>query len=291
MSVRFIKLSILLVITLCGIITAQNRGTGDYIIIENPESATFYNRYQQQTDISTLPEYGKYLPLRVTDSFGTFSDGLRNYMKVEFSGDTYFLLAQEEFKPTFRSEAGKIVLLKDKNVYLDTITILSGEKMTFRFPDSDKKVSLNNGDKLFRIFKDVSEFYVYSARLGKYGWVKFPDSEKGKSWSENNLPETVNAELPGYNTIMERIKSVTAEYNNILENLYGYFNNKENKNIPAPTWEIKENNGTTDVIFSGDIELYNKSYDLMISGIRNIVSTSGLDYKVLSNGIRINTDD
>ena len=87
------KLILFLVIVLFSLSPAY---AVDYLIVDNPSYLHILNRYEQNlspAEYSNLPEY---CPLRVVDDNVMLSDSYTTAMKVEFSGQEYYLTKDPE---------------------------------------------------------------------------------------------------------------------------------------------------------------------------------------------------
>lgn len=264
---------------------AQNGSKSDFIIVKNPSSLTIYNKYQQNLAWNQVEKFNQFIPLRIIEPFGTFSDGLRSYIKVEYNADEYFLLAEKENKPVLYPEDEKIFLLKNKTIVRDTIDIVINNKLLFRFPDTQQKIYLNEGDRLFRVFKDVSEYYVYSISLQKYGWVRFPKELEGKVWEKHS--RGVITVSVGYIEIINRVRAKTEEYNKVILSLFRHLNEKTDRNLAMPYWAINEQVNYTDIQFVDHQNSFGESVKEMLEEISKIVSISSLSYEKFDKGIRI----
>ncbi|GJQ62621.1 MAG: hypothetical protein SCALA702_16740 [Melioribacteraceae bacterium] len=267
------------------LIQAQSGEKSDFLIVENPQALTIYDKYQQSLEQGQLSSFPQYVPYRIIEPLGTFSDGLRKYVKVEFDSDEYFLLAEKENKPLSSLEFGKSFLLRNKSVFKDTIDINLNNKLLIRFPDSQQKIYLNSGDRLLRIFKDVTEYYIYSFNLDRYGWARFPAELEGNVWEKHTTG--LLALSVGYGEIIERVREKTEEYNKVILSLFRHLNNKTDKNLAMPYWAINEQDNYTDVQFVNHQNSFSESVKEMREEIKKIISISSFSYEQFENGIRI----
>jgi|GEM_PF-6341781 len=264
---------------------SQTEDKADFLLIENPVNLTIYNRYQQTLTEKEKLEFEHFTPFLVVESYGSFGDGLRNYIKAEYKGIDYFILAEKEFEPVNSKSAGKIVLLKNKSVIRDTVIIISNNKMTQRLPNSREVANLQSGERLYRVFKDVSEYYVYNLNDGKYGWVKFASFPEKKFWSKEG--EVYTAQGMGYLETLSKIDTRVEEYNKVILALYQHFNEKKQTNLATPYWAVNEQKNYTDILFLDQNENFERAYDKMLDEIKKVLALSSLDYEEVKNGLRI----
>ena len=133
-----------------------------YLLVENPQKLTFLNKYQQELTSFDLRNLIEYTPFLITQEHTFFDDGLRSYIMVEAEGEEYYLLTDDKGAVLNLEFTGITKKFKRKTAFTDTVSITKENKVRQRIPGDTGYSYVVPGQKFIRVFKDVSEYYVYN---------------------------------------------------------------------------------------------------------------------------------
>jgi hypothetical protein len=217
-------------------VAAQTRS--DYIIVSDPSQYTIFNEYQQPLSSAELDLFVPHAPFRIIEKKVTLGDQISQAFKFNYRQKTFYLLMDEN--GIFIGEKTKanhrfLTGCEDLN---DTIEIVkAGLNITGL---SGKVLSVKNGERLLRVFKNNGRFCVRSMNAGApmFGWTSL---EPKSSWRTTRT--TAGAES-GSDTLLpaslkERLIKRMNAANESYKAMFSHFNGLTSDEKSIPLWQYE----------------------------------------------------
>jgi hypothetical protein len=216
----------------------------DFLIVENPAYLLIYNKYQQRLTFQESTRLPPYQPLQILEEDFLLSDGYTPSLRVKSSGETYFVIKNQEGDLANESEIGYHQVFKNCTVLKDTVEILADGAIflakipTYNSTPQSKKYFLEKGDRLLRLFSKGG--FVYVRKSGPetdFGWSNLAAGRQNSRWRIKTKTTGRDITIPV--EISRRIEEKIREVNYTLKQLFDYFNQQTAQQKPAPQWEIE----------------------------------------------------
>jgi len=237
--------------------------SADFIIVENSQALTIYNRYEQALPRSRPRFFLPNTPFRILETKAFLSDGLTSVFRVELLGRSFFILTDEQGKIVGQGNAGYIKRFKNCTLIEDTVRVTPSGSVLFARSRKALKNNgrrLQSGEELVRIFKYKNTYYIQILSNRRFGWCK--SSPKGLC--QKIRASTKPAALGLRADLIDKIQNKLQQANRRYQKFFNWFNRRQDKQIQAPQWQVKQRNGTVRFVLSGSAAV---SYLKMSTGI------------------------
>ena len=224
------------IILLVGPLSGQH---ADYLIVENPQALTIYNRYQQTLADADKGLLAPYTPFRILNEEELLSDQISLASRCLFNGEILFLLRDDGGHYYGQEQAGYVKIFKAAAVLGDTIEIIQRKHINLYSPEQDIRISrklttLSGGQLCVRIFRHQSRDYVrLIGESQPYGWLRLSDEQ---SWSRYVPPREATGAIP--QNILQRVQTRIQAANNAYAAYVAYFNRHYGRNETIPAWQL-----------------------------------------------------
>jgi len=211
----------------------------DFLIVENPSGLIIYNKYQQNISADVLDKFNLYTPFMIINSDELLSDQISRASRVEYNNRIMFILKGEDDQYLQTDEAGYIRQFNNCTLIGDTIKIIRENRISIFprpewFNQSKQKQYLEKDQYYIRIFRYGNLYYLKLIEDNPvYGWSQLSDK---RSWEISETIPDRPASIPEKLIFQLRVRMESA--NEDYENYFTYFNNKYDKSLAIPKWEL-----------------------------------------------------
>lgn len=275
---RFLKISLLSVASFFGLIVSQhsstnaaeNNGVADFLIIEDPSVYSFLDEFEQPISESEKRAYIPYSPFQIVSSGEQLGDQITNAARLIFNGKTCFILTDEKFRRTRKKATWEKIITKCQ-IINDTATCKRPITLSVKEPGSPKKITIQKGAQLKRLFKSNGSWYCSAiSSHGEFGWC-----QGGAESFDIAAKKVVSQEQPfSLTEISDRIKSRIDNANAQYDTFFTYFNKKTAQSRSIPSWSMQIDGNSIRCILRGPSLIDNyleKSTHYIISDIEHIL--------------------
>ncbi len=274
---RTLYFRILLIVIVCFFVTGTTRAQKlNYMIINQPQSVTLLNKYEQRLSPSELNDFPEYLPAEVIDANVTLSDDYTQAIKVRYKDQILYV-------PVQSSQLSNFQMYDNVSQILDTVYVFESGKMALQSPDREKsdKLLIPRNTQVIRIFKYRSDHYVFiPGQVNRYGWMRFPNN---KFWGKReDVPQRQDSTTD--EIVFGKIVAKTEQVNLVFENLFEVLNDQTGSSQITPQWQIKQEDGSLQLDFVPD----KYASDFSESNARFIQE---IEYLLLGSKYRLQTSD
>lgn len=213
-------------------------GAGDFLVVEKMDKLVLYNKYQQAPDSLARSALVSFIPMRIVAANDLLSDGFTPCMKVEINGELFYLPKDERGVLVGSARAGFSRVYNNVAILRDTVQVLQDRAISFSLPDHSRQRFLRKTDKCARIFRQGNS--TYGALLGKrpsFGWVTLVQGGEGREWRRSAATLIMDAKIP--DRLVKSVRTKLENVNEVLTQLYRYFNNRTRQHLQAARWRIE----------------------------------------------------
>ncbi len=272
-----------LLIFVVGGLHSQTRS--DYILIEHPDKLLLLNKYQQEISQHELNSFKPFTPFLIIEKHTFFADGIRSYLKVALEGEEFYMLTNNDGKIRNAEFVGINKKFTRRKVAGDTIKVIAEKKVRVRMPGTQSYSYLYPGDKVVRIFRDVSEYYGYNLAGDYYCWVKMSPPGKYSGW-EKYVETFEKYRMPRVELESKLIDKIE-QYNELMKNLEAHFNTRFSKDKSFPKWNIEISYDTISISVTGEHDGFGNTVDEMKKELLELIEISAYRYKEAGRSIKI----
>jgi hypothetical protein len=268
LSIAMIIVSIALLHT--ATYAAGNKSEADFLIIEDPTVYSFLNEFEQPVSESEKNSFIPYSPFQIVSLGEQLGDQITNAAHFVFNGKSCFILTDEKFQRT-RKKATWEKTFRKCQIINDTVTVNRPVTLSVKEPGSTRKLTLQKGASLKRVFKSNGLWYCSAiSSRGEFGWFQ-GGTESFDIASKKSSVQTLSYSLT---EISDRIKSRLDNANAQYDTFFTYFNKKTSQNRSIPSWGMQIDGNSISCILKGpsQIDKYlEKSTHYIISDIEHIL--------------------
>ncbi len=263
-------IAVSLILQYSSVQAAGNKSDADFLIIEDPSVYSFLNEYEQPISESEKRSFIAYTPLQIVSLGEQLGDQITNAARFIFNGKTCFILTDEKFQRTRKKVTWEKVYKKCQ-IINDTVTCKRFITLSIKEPGGTRKVTLQKGAALKRVFKSNGMWYCSAiSSHGEFGWFQ------GGAESFDVAVKKASVQTQSYTLteISERIKSRLDNANAQYDTFFTYFNRKTAQSKSIPSWNMLIDGNSIRCILKGPslIDKYlEKSTHYIISDIEHIL--------------------
>jgi hypothetical protein len=230
---------IISLVLISGPLTGQQ---ADFLIVENPQALTIYNRYQQTLGDADKRLLAPYTPFRILSEEELLSDQISLASRCMLNGEMFFLLRDDEGHYYSQEQAGYLQFFRDAVVLGDTIEVQQDNRIDLYATAEDMRANRNRttlaiGQLCLRIFRHQNRDYVrLIGESPRYGWMRLSDD---RSWSRYVPPREPTGGIP--ENILRRVQARIQTANNAYAGFFAYFNRQYGRNETIPAWQLSFN--------------------------------------------------
>jgi hypothetical protein len=244
---------------------------GDVIVAERIDQLVLYNKYQQHLAPGEQKALSPFTPIRVLKENDVLGDGFTPCIDVEIGGTPFYIVGGLESV----RRAGFFQIYRNVLQLEDTVKVLRGRSVSYSGAARLRWEPVPEGERFLRCFRDGSRTYVRRIDPpATYGWALLPPAREGKDWKPMLQSSPVLTALPS--DILARIRSRLGSTNDLLRNLFSYFNSQTSGRKPTPHWELEgSDRDASCVLLDGHGESFQQSTKYLVRDLDDILLGTG----------------
>jgi len=248
-----------------------------FLIVEHPAALVIYDRYQRLLGSKDAEALGSNVPMRILERHSLLGDGLTPCMSVEIAGTPFYILTESGGRIAQRSGTGGWEEFDNAVALQDTVTVLRSARLGLLSPGELNASLLDTGERVARVFRIGERAYVRRmAPQLAYGWVTFPQRDRGRSWDLATACESVPARVtPG---ITDSVRASLRRVNEVIANLFTSFNRNSPSRLAPPHWELRAAGGALRCTLenAADLAAFQESSSLLARDLERFTLGTGL---------------
>jgi hypothetical protein len=268
-------------------ITSVVSQTFDVIIIEKPHQLIAYDAFQQSLAPSQLTVLQPFVPMKILKAHEVLGDGLTSCMKVDVDGNIFFLLSDNNGKPSGWNKLGTVKIYERKVFLQDTITILVSRKVIFKSFSDGNPSPLAAGDRCVRYFENAGSVYVKRLRKDPaFGWIRAPGAGEGSLWK---IVHTAAIWSEFSSALREQINGRIRHVNQTFTQIYAVLNRESGKRLTAPQWYVDPHAESLSFVLLPEsaINIYPQSVEALKTTLQTYLLGTNYNTFIIGNKIDI----
>ena len=208
-----------------------------FIVVEKVERLSVYNKYQQEASETERQTISPFAPMRILRANDLFGDGFTRCMQVEVETNIFYLLQDGTGNLKSSGSLGFTRTFRNAVPLFDTIEVLKDNSLQF-FPNAAANPEqVRSHQKFVRFFRQQNMSYCLNLNSTGYGWMDFTGREEGKGWKFYKGTSPSGPSIPP--GLLQKIQARTNEVNEVLTQLFEYFNNQTHQQKKPPRWNVE----------------------------------------------------
>jgi hypothetical protein len=259
----------------------------DFLIIEDPKTLQIYNKYEQQLSPEETKHFIPFCALKIINENEILSDNFTTTIKVILDKDVYYLIKDAEGKIKNINNAGYVERFLKTSAIYDTIQVTKDGSIYLSIPVDKVKnqIYFKENDRLLRLFKLKNKYYVKSLDYpSRYGWSNLVQKTH---WKKYVIKKAPLAGIPA--ELSERFRSKIDYANELMKNIFAYFNQKTGSNLLPPEWTIgvEDKKIICRIKNLNNMQQFKNSTQFLIQDLSAIAQMNRLTVKTGDNKIEI----
>jgi hypothetical protein len=241
----------------------------DFLIVQNVEQLSIYNKYQQAASALERQLLVPCVPMRIIRPNDMLGDGFTPCMQVEIDGQTFYFLKEKNGNLSRSGSLGYEKVFSNATVLLDTVQILTGKSILFS-PINSPVRHISSRDLLVRVFRHQNLTYCRTLDVPPVsGWVDFSEKKEGRDWTTLKQHTSSGTSI---SLVSEKIKNRVQEVNRVLARLFRFFNSQTNQQKPTPLWTMESSSNAITCKLEGTMnaDQLEQSTFYLVNEIENI---------------------
>lgn len=217
----------------------------DFLIVSHPQKLSIYNRYEQPLPESEWNQFLPYAPFQVIRKNELLGDQITEALRFSYQGNHFFLLTDDKGNIVNKTGVQYLKTFQQTMVYNDTVYLRSPVSLFESYPSNGSSFSVGKDERVIRIFKYNSSFYLLHEKPLRYGWYT------GRSDVFRKIQVVPMAETVNTADIQNRIQSRLDAANESYGQIFSFFNQVTNQQKSIPQWKLESTGSTITCNFVG----------------------------------------
>ncbi len=225
--------SFIIFLVLCSPVLSQEHA--DFVIVGDPQTYSILDKYEQPLSESAKDLFPPFSPLQIVEGDATLGDEITRASKIRFNRSSYYLLLDDNGNYVGGSRNSYRQIFRKCQIIEDTIQVTKSGALLLskKYPAQGKRVYLENGCTVIRVFKYRNYYYVKCLGIKEaYGWCSFASKNAWKKIKSIGKKQKISAG----NTMLDRVAARIESANKMYIQYFEHFNRITKQQNSIPQW-------------------------------------------------------